>query len=253
MNNNEVTGTSFTSNPKFGLPQYVDYKAPDEIAHTLSNPSNVVITYYDETNNCFVFIRSFAPWIPFEYKKVAIGTEPAFDTENLPNKVNLAAGYNTDEGFLHLLKDTQTGNIEMYTIKDEYPPVANKVYDFSGATDIENARFFVFCPDQKVVYYATSNKIYAILYGGGEPVSSLKYTAPAGEEITTLQIFRPSEYPFAASTLPTTYKQLIMSTYSNQGKVYIMPMINLGSGNIDEANIKTFDGFGKISAIAHQK
>ena len=146
----------------------MDYKAPDEIAHTLSNPSNVVITYYDETNNCFVFIRSFAPWIPFEYKKVAIGTEPAFDTENLPNKVNLAAGYNTDEGFLHLLKDTQTGNIEMYTIKDEYPPVANKVYDFSGATDIENARFFVFCPDQKVVYYATSNKIYAILYGGGE-------------------------------------------------------------------------------------
>lgn len=253
VNNNEITGTIFTSNPKFGLPKYSDFITPDKIAYSLSQSSAIAFTYYDETNNCFVYLSSFAPWIPFKYAVVPNGTDYAFNSEDLPNKVNLAAGYNIDGEFLHLLKDTETGNINLYKLSNANPPVAKNVYDFSDATDIENAEHFVFSPDNSVMYYATDNKIYAVLYGGSEPVYSLKYTAPAGEEITTLQMFIPSEYPFASSDLTTTYKQLIMSTYSSEGKVYIMPLINLGSGNIDVDNIKVFDGFGKISNIAHQK
>jgi hypothetical protein len=44
-----------------------------------------------------------------------------------------------------------------------------------------------------------------------------------------------------------------MSTYNNtEGKVYIMPMKNIGLGNIDEPNIKVYNGFKRISAIGTQ-
>ena len=45
------------------------------------------------------------------------------------------------------------------------------------------------------LYYATSDKIYAMLYSTNTPSFELKYTAPSGEEITTLQVYQQAGYP----------------------------------------------------------
>ena len=111
--------------------------------------------------------------------------------------------------------------------------------------------------NQKVLYYATPGKIYAMLYSAGSPVFEERYTVPAGEEITTLQVYTQANYPFRAEGwdppyLETNNKQLILSTYGSEGKVYLLPLINAGVGNIDTANIRTFDGFDRITAITTQ-
>jgi hypothetical protein len=103
------------------------------------------------------------------------------------------------------------------------------------------------------MYYATNNKIYAVLYSTTTPVVEERYTAAAGEEITTLQIYQQSGYPLASPYIATNNKQLILSTYGAEGKLYLLPIKNLGLGNIDLAGSKSFGGFGRITAIAPQK
>ena len=138
------------------------------------------------------------------------------------------------------------------------PPAPKAYFDLTNAPDIDNAIQFVFLDDQKVLYYATKTKIYAVLYGTSTPTFAERYTAPSGEEITTLQVYRQADYPKRSADwdppyLPTNNRQLIMSTYNGtEGKVYIMPMINLGLGNIDLPNIKVFNGFDRITAIGTQ-
>jgi hypothetical protein len=133
-------------------------------------------------------------------------------------------------------------------------PAPKAVYNITSAPDISNATRFVFLDDQKVMYYATSSKIYAMLYSTTSPVFEERYSAPAGETITTLQVYQQVGYPTTTGPfIGTNNKQLIMSTYGTEGKVYLMPIINAGLGNIDNGNIKTFGGFGKITAITPQK
>ena len=42
-----------------------------------------------------------------------------------------------------------------------------------------NAEGFMLLDDQKVLYYATKTKIYAVLYGTGTPTFSERYSAPS--------------------------------------------------------------------------
>src|SRR5690606_28802162 len=116
---------------------------------------------------------------------------------------------------------------------------------------------FVLLDNQQVLYYATETKIYAAIYGAAVPRFEERYTVPNGEKITTLQVFQQPDYPvrdLAVSPpyLATNNRQLIMSTYGTEGKVYLLPMINVGEGDIDVSKIKTFGGFDRIIAIAPQ-
>ena len=135
-------------------------------------------------------------------------------------------------------------------------PIAKAFFDLSTAPDINNAVHFVVLNDQNVLYYATKTKIYAVLFGTSVPTFSDRYTAAAGEEITTLQIYQQWDYPSRSGGdfIATNNKQLIMSTYKGtEGKVYILPMINVGVGNIDLPKVKSYGGFGRITAIATQQ
>ena len=97
-----------------------------------------------------------------------------------------------------------------------------------------------------------------MIYSSGSPVFEERYAAPAGEEITTLQVYQQSDYPFRYEGwdppyIETNNKQLVMSTYDgSEGKVYLLPLVNTGIGNIDDANIKVFTGFDRVTAITTQ-
>ena len=104
------------------------------------------------------------------------------------------------------------------------------------------------------MFYAKANKIYAVIFAGAIAIVEERYTVPAGESITTLDIYRQYGYPNQPSYISTNNKQLILSTYNGtEGKVRLLPLINLGAGNINTAEIKTFNGFDKVLSIVPQK
>lgn len=260
-----LTGTYLGVNKKFGLPFDFSYVVPDQVALNGYNTNPPIrINFYDEVNQRFVYLPTIQQFGDDDMHPVPGATDGPFDPAATQNKVNLAAGINTNGDFLHLLKDKASGAIDLFVLdggESNYPsPVPPKPkgkYSLAGAPEIENAKFFVFLDNQKIMYYATESKIYAMIYSTGNPIFELRYTAPAGEEITTLQVYHQADYPFRSEStgpayLPANNKQLIMSTYGSEGKVYLLPMINAGVGNIDQANIKTFTGFGRITAIATQ-
>jgi hypothetical protein len=263
----KLTSVYFGANRKFGLPFDFNYTVPDKVAVngnsssvTGSYQTPVAVNFYDEVNGYFVYLPalgSFGDNKMHAYPPVA---GKSFNPANVPGKTNLAAGISVDRGFLHLLKDKTTGKIELYVFGpgvDNYPDIIpadpRALYDLSAAPGISSATQFVFLDDQKVMYYVSGNKIYAVLYSTATPVVEERYTPPAGEQITTLQIYQQCGYPLAQTYIATNNKQLIMSTYGTEGKVYLLPIKNLGLGTIDAANGKSFGGFGRITAIAPQK
>jgi len=266
VGNGKLTSVWLAISKKFGLPFDSKYTVPDHVALNGNNDyPAVVINFYDEANGYFVY----QPSVSFgDTKMHPLPSAPqgAFDPANLPGKVNLAAGVSQTGEFLHLLKDKSNNNFGLYVIEggkydDNFnliPPAPRAFYDLSNAPDIENAIHYVLLDDQKVMYYATKTKIYAVLYGSATATYAERYTVPAGEEITTLQIYRQADYPKRINGdepyLATNNKQLIMSTYNaSEGKVYILPMKNLGLGNIDQPNSKVYNGFKRISAIGTQQ
>lgn len=259
VGNGQLTSTNLGSSRKIGIPFDFPYAIPDHVAMNPIKYPTVVLNFFDEELGGFVYLPSIA-FGDKNMHPIPPMSGGAFNPANISNKENVAAATNQNGDFLHLLKDKSTGDLALYVLDggvSQYPspipPSPLGYYDLSTAPDIANASNFVFMDNQKVMYYATSNKIYAVLYGGLTPVIEERYTAPVGEEITTLQVYNQVGHPNSSEYISTNNKQLIMSTYSIEGKVYLLPIVNIGAGNIDEANIKIFGGFGKISAIEPQK
>ncbi len=255
VGNHRLTSTNLGVNKGFSVPFDFSYEVPDHLAmRAIPNPS-VVINFYDESLGGFVYLPAVTPWgdkTMHTYSPVT----GVFDPSNAPNKENLAAATNSQNDFLHLLKDKTTNTVELYILDgNAAPPQPKSFFDLSSAPDIANAKFFVFLDNQKVMFYATDTKIYAMIYSASTPYFEERYTVPAGEEITTLQVYQQPGYYAGSSDdfIATNNKQLVMSTYGSEGKVYLLPFINFGSADIDVSNIKTFTGFNRISAITPQK
>ena len=261
----KLTGTYLGAARKIGLPFDFPFVVPDHVALNGYNTYPPVrINFYDEVNGHFVYMPTIQQFGDRKMHKAPTVTDGAFNPASLPGKVNMAAKVNGNGDFLHLLKDKVTGAFGLYVMDgggsnypSPIPPAPKAFYDLSSAPDIENAKQFVLLDNQRVMYYATSSKIYAVLYATDTPVFEERYTVPAGEEITTLQIYQQADYPFRSEGwdppyINTNNRQLIMSTYGTEGKVYFLPMINTGVGNIDASKIKVFPGFKRIMAIAPQ-
>lgn len=261
IENGRLTATYIATTKKFGIAYDYAFSVPKQIALSKVPSPVVAINFYDEGKGYFVYQPSVYSFGDNKMHAIPAATGKAFNAGNLPGKQNLAAGTGVDGEFLHVLKDKATANVSLYVLdkgsstgSTTLPPEPKSVFDLTNAPDIANATRFVFMENQRVLYYATRNKIYAVLYGTSVATFAERYTAPAGEEITTLQVYQQGDYPFRDKVYSASNNtQLIMSTYSTEGKVYILPLINVGLGNIDQANIKSFGGFGRITAIIPQK
>ena len=267
IGNGRLTAVWLEINKKFGIPFDNKYTVPSHVAlNGHSNNPAVVISYYDEVKGVFVYQPAITSWGDRKSYLLSSLPQGAFDPASMPGKVNLAAGVAQNGDFLHVLKDKTSNNVGLYVVDggrydDDYnfiAPSPKSFVDLSTAPDIQNAQRFVLLDDQKVMYYATKTKIYAVLYGASTPTFSERYTTNSGEEITTLQVYRQADYPKKPigdpSYISTNNKQLIMSTFGgSKGKVYILPMINIGLGNIDVPKIKVYEGFDRISAIGTQR
>lgn len=262
INNGSLTSTYFGATYKFGVPFSSSYSVPSIIAtNPVSNPP-VTINYYSEAIDKFVYQPSISSFGDTNRYEIPESTTGAFNPATLTNMVNLAAGTGTNGDFRHLLKNESTGAIGLYVFNggtsvypDIFPPEPIAFYDLTNAPDIAQAKSYVFLDDQRVMYYATATKIYAVIYSTATAVVQERYTFAAGEELSILQVYQQADYPTrsSGSYLPLNNKALLAATYDGtEGKVYLLPFINTGIGNIDTLNIKTFTGFNRITAMDTQ-
>lgn len=260
IGNGKLTNTWLAISRQFGLPFDFSYTVPDHVAINRFPYPTTMLNFYDEVNEQFIY------QISFRFGDIDMHPAPAmedgpFNPASVTGKVNMAAVVNQNNEFVHLLKDKGTGDFALYVFDggvfnypDRTPPAPIALHDFSGAPDIENAEYFVLMDNQKVMYYATKTTIYAALYGTANPTFEERYSVPAGEEITTLQVYQQAGYPFTGEYLPTNNEQLVMSTFDGtEGKVYLLPITNIGVGNIDASNAKIYSGFDRITAITTQQ
>ncbi|MNK48158.1 hypothetical protein D3C87_669840 [compost metagenome] len=250
---------------KIGIPFDFQASIPSVFGLNRSgSTTGIMFNFYEESKGLFMYVPSMNNFTFQDRSLYAHANQPAavFNAGSLPNKTNVAAGIGADDDFVHILKDKTTSKLNMYIFdKGEYDaatraPAPKATFDISTAPGIAQATNFVILDNQRVVYYTSGNKIYAILYGGANPIFEERYTVAGGESITTLQIYQQSDYGWGSAFLPSNNNQLIMSTYggtAGTGKVYIMPMINLGVGNINQSAIKTYTGFDRVTAITANK
>ena len=112
--------------------------------------------------------------------------------------------FSGDDSQMHIIlkeKDPKTGkaktNGKIYsyiTLRTYDPETDNgkplKIIDLNSFPEIQDARFFEGTETQNVIYYATSTKIYSINLAIANPLVTLEYTAPEGEEITSMMAWK---------------------------------------------------------------
>ena len=215
--------------------------------------------FYQEELGKFMYVSKVPDyWTPAVINEFADDLNSDFNPNDLPGKQNIAAGQSHYRNmFIHILKDKASGSMELYLINgnDSNGPTASRKIDLSGAPEIDNALGFDFSDDKELLYYYTDKKIYGVSYGSSTPFIEEKYSFD-GEEITTCHIFQQAYYQGTYSTsgyYPMTNNMIVASTYSNEGKIYFLPMKDSQLGNIDKDNIQIFNGFDRITAIGAKR
>ncbi len=191
-----------------------------------------------------------------------------FDPNAMAGQTAIAAGMLEDGNIVtFLLKDNASGEYAIYTLgqyRDAENPASarNRYFIPSAGKDLlDDAVSVFFAQRENVLYVATENAIYTILYGSGDNavVSTMpKYTTSAGETITIAKLYQQGHHTNDNSTTTGTPPEVTPLAWNNRaiilatqkggfdGKVYVMPISQPGIGTLDPANGLAYDGFGKI-------
>jgi hypothetical protein len=182
-----------------------------------------------------------------------------FNPGNYTGRSAIAGGVNIgNETMVMLMKEDATSNYEICVFsKDTDPPGAKALITIptAGKTLLDGALGYEFDRTSQVLYVVRNEGIYAITYGANPAnvPAGAKFSAPAGETMVLAKVFEEGNYvsgdPYF-SPLPLHHTSLIVATSTSGGaaggKVYILPMVNPGTGNLDVANAIVYDGFGQI-------
>ncbi len=262
----QLTAALLTTYPEFGVPFDFSYEVPDEIAinkYDYSGTEPSAVMFFEENLQRFIYMAGISQFSSDkEMRPVPSVPNAPFEPDNFENTMtNVASATYSTGGYMFLLREINGDKMQLYQLDQgvwnypdpSTPPAPVRNFDLSDAPEIAQAEHFVFLDDQRVLFYATDRKIYAVLYNGVNPVFEERYTAPVGETITTLQVYQQASYPNADNYLPLNNRALVASTYDGaEGRVYLLPYINQGVANIDVENIKVFEGFDRITTITTQ-
>lgn len=237
--------------------------------------------WFDAQKGCFVSFEGYyvSPRYKDDYQ-----SNDFFDPQNMQGYTALAAGMSSD-GWTpsFLMKEKATGEYSIctltrYTPEDGYwdddyenwtptsPEVlaaAKMKYTIpsSGKTLLDKAVSIFFAYKESILYVVTADGIYIIDFAGSSAVvnTTPKYTVPGGEQITLAKLyvqgaFAADESSVTSETskvfeeLPLNTKSIIIATQKSEseGKVYVIPMVQLGTGNLDASKALSYDGFGRV-------
>ena len=206
----------------------------------------------------------------------------------LSNKRAVCGGMSVDEMTpTFLLKDEATGEYAIYTlsrqIDDEYvydddwnvidiisgSPSAIKneyVIPAEGKSLLNNAVATSFAAMESILYVATEDGVYTINFAGATAtVNSASQFTASGEKITGIKLYQQGQYITAYDNVANPdypenggWEKLVWNNRAvivtaqkgEEGVVYVVPMTQLGTGNLDASAALRYDGFGRILAVS---
>ena len=240
-----------------------------------------VAAWLDEkTNKLIVADPYFAGYLIYH----TITGSGAYDADNLGDQQVIAAGMTYTENIPALLLKDNAGTYAIYTITPHqaeegyytdpdnwegwvvtspeipYGPRARIEIPAEGKALLDQATGTAFCTMQAILYVATADGIYAIDFTSGKAVvSDVKFTPDAGEKITSVKLYQQGQYQYSSNMCGdgenqyrelldwTNYAVIVTTQKSDtEGCVYVVPMTQIGTGNLDKAQALKYDGFGKI-------
>lgn len=230
------------------------------------------VVFYDAVEGKFWFLRDVYQKIvkDFEYNS---GDD--FNPRVAPGLRNIHSDLGENSEAYFLMQNLSDSRYSIYSFKKGiygYPtpialPCAGQKLDIPSGTQVGNALpgSYVFCENQSVMYYATPDNVYALSLRGTLSEDP-KWGVPSGEKITGLKMYRQAIYSIDKNPgydddwnplpfISTNILQLLCTTYNEttgEGKVYCLPIINLGRGDIDKTKIKERGKFGRILAVEPQ-
>lgn len=136
----------------------------------------------------------------------------------------------------------------------------------SGKALLDDAIGIFFSRMDAILYVAKPDGIYAINFAGANALVEAhpKYTPSSGEKITSAKLYQQGIYTSnhaacesslnlgevvpACPMLKLTNRAIIVATQKSdmEGTVYVIPMTQIGTGNLDASKALKYDGFGKI-------
>lgn len=172
-----------------------------------------------------------------------------------------------------LLKDEVTGEYAIYTLarQEDYDADYNWVGNPSsvkseyiipaeGKTLLDKAVATSFAAMESILYVATADGVYTINFAGATPtVNSTSQFTALGEQITGMKLYQQGQYITAYDNagaggwekLEWNNRAVVVTTQKgDEGVVYVVPMKNLGTGNLDVSAALRYDGFGRILAVS---
>ena len=250
-------------------------------SRSYSANNECVAAWLDEkTNKLIVADPYFAGYLIYH----TITGSGAYDADNLGDQQVIAAGMTYTENIPALLLKDNAGTYAIYTITPHqaeegyytdpdnwegwvvtspeipYGPRARIEIPAEGKALLDQATGTAFCTMQAILYVATADGIYAIDFTSGKAVvSDVKFTPDAGEKITSVKLYQQGQYQYSSNMCGdgenqyrelldwTNYAVIVTTQKSDtEGCVYVVPMTQIGTGNLDKAQALKYDGFGKI-------
>ena len=250
-------------------------------SRSYSANTECVAAWLDEkTNKLIVADFNFAGYLIYH----TITGSGAYDADNLGDQQVIAAGMTYTENIPALLLKDNAGTYAIYTITPHqaeegyytdpdnwegwvvtspeipYGPRARIEIPAEGKALLDQATGTAFCTMQAILYVATADGIYAIDFASGKAVvSDVKFTPDAGEKITSVKLYQQGQYQYSSNMCGdgenqyrelldwTNYAVIVTTQKSDtEGCVYVVPMTQIGTGNLDKAQALKYDGFGKI-------
>lgn len=213
------------------------------------------------------------------YQELEAGDNPAFPVGDTGVQQVIAAAMTSGNKVPTLLVKERDGDIAIYTVStvvttiyDEewdssyeetsYRPGQRIVVPSTVGSRIESAVKTVFTDENSVLYIASPTEVTAALYGSGTITDGgTKFTPDAGETITSINVYHQGDYYYSTGLfidasynrprLDLTSRALIVTTQKgDEGFVYVVPMTQLGTGNLDRSKEMKYEGFGRILDVA---
>lgn len=213
---------------------------------------------------------------------------PAFDAENLGDITVVDAGVvDGEKTFAFLFKDA-AGGYAIHTVSSSVPEIGDRDEDWNYIVIspevpaaprakivlpadvcalLDRSTGTAFTPMQSILYIATPEGLSAVLFGTGTAKNEgVKFRPDAGEQITSVKIYQQGQYIYNSSMcqpdpwtgellrpmLDLTNQAVIVTTQKSdaEGFVYVVPMTQIGTGNLDASKAMKYDGFGKILDVS---
>lgn len=215
------------------------------------------------------------------YQDLEAGDNPAFPVGDTGVQRVFAAGMTGGGRTPAFLVEEADGNLAVYMVATVVTSYYDEEWDYSYdettyrpgqriavpsdiASRISSAVKTEFTDENSVLYIATASEVTAVLYGSGTMSDGgTKFTPDGGETITSVKVYRQGDYYYSSGLflesyteynrprLDLTSRALIVTTQSgDDGYVYVVPMTQLGTGNLDRSKAMKYGGFGRILDVA---